>query len=154
MPHRVALLVCHVCGIAVKPFVCHWCVMAREDLHFRLRIPEQLKAELESAAKANRRSMTAEIVSRISQTFRQPPLPDHMIEDIEAIAERDDQPFGAVFHAVVDMGLRLEEFRDQDIPVVDAARIFDEIRSVSDRLAQIEQHLQVPKQPTDPEIDF
>lgn len=40
--------------------------MAREDLHFRLRIPEDLKSEVEKAAVASNRSMTAEIVERIS----------------------------------------------------------------------------------------
>lgn len=43
--------------------------MAREDLHFRLRIPEELKQKIQSAAEANRRSMTAEIVSRLADSF-------------------------------------------------------------------------------------
>jgi transcriptional regulator len=43
--------------------------MAREDLHFRLRIPEELKAEIEAAAAQNRRSMTAEIVARLEDSF-------------------------------------------------------------------------------------
>ncbi|MGB3389183.1 MAG: Arc family DNA-binding protein, partial [Pseudaminobacter sp.] len=34
--------------------------MAREDLHFRLRIPEDLKQKVEKAAADNHRSMTAE----------------------------------------------------------------------------------------------
>ncbi|MDM8346455.1 Arc family DNA-binding protein [Pseudochrobactrum sp. sp1633] len=43
--------------------------MAREDLHFRLRIPEDLKNKIEEAASANRRSMTAEIVNRLETSF-------------------------------------------------------------------------------------
>lgn len=43
--------------------------MARNDLHFRLRIPENLKENIEEAAKSNGRSMTAEIIFRLSQTF-------------------------------------------------------------------------------------
>lgn len=43
--------------------------MAREDLHFRLRIPEDLKAKIEVAAAENRRSMTAEIVARLTESF-------------------------------------------------------------------------------------
>lgn len=39
--------------------------MAREDLHFRLRIPEDLKKRIEQAAIENHRSMTAEIVARL-----------------------------------------------------------------------------------------
>lgn len=40
--------------------------MSREDLHFRLRIPEHLKAMIKDAAYSNGRSMTAEIVARLS----------------------------------------------------------------------------------------
>jgi plasmid maintenance system antidote protein VapI len=43
--------------------------MAREDLHFRLRIPEELKTKIEGAAQANRRSMTAEIIDRLETSF-------------------------------------------------------------------------------------
>ncbi|MEF2071918.1 Arc family DNA-binding protein [Consotaella aegiceratis] len=43
--------------------------MAREDLHFRLRIPEDLKASIEAAAEEHHRSMTAEIVARLEKSF-------------------------------------------------------------------------------------
>ncbi|MDX1222397.1 Arc family DNA-binding protein [Sinorhizobium medicae] len=43
--------------------------MAREDLHFRLRIPEELKKRVEEAAANNQRSMTAEIVERLDWSF-------------------------------------------------------------------------------------
>ncbi|MGN6537670.1 MAG: Arc family DNA-binding protein [Mesorhizobium sp.] len=43
--------------------------MAREDQHFRLRIPDALKTEVEAAAERNRRSMTAEIVARLAASF-------------------------------------------------------------------------------------
>lgn len=43
--------------------------MAREDLHFRLRIPEDLKARIEASATLNKRSMTAEIIARLEQSF-------------------------------------------------------------------------------------
>lgn len=43
--------------------------MAREDLHFRLRIPEQLKQDVAAAAERNGHSMTAEIIERLSWTF-------------------------------------------------------------------------------------
>lgn len=50
--------------------------MAREDLHFRLRIPEGIKAKVERAAEDNRRSMTAEIVKRLEASFADPMMPD------------------------------------------------------------------------------
>lgn len=43
--------------------------MAREDLHFRLRIPEDVKRLVEAAAAENHRSMTAEIVARLQSSF-------------------------------------------------------------------------------------
>jgi hypothetical protein len=43
--------------------------MARDDLHFRLRIPEALKARIEESAAQNNRSMTAEIVSRLERSY-------------------------------------------------------------------------------------
>ncbi|TCN30306.1 Arc family DNA-binding protein [Sinorhizobium americanum] len=50
--------------------------MAREDLHFRLRIPEGLKNRIEDAAAENNRSMTAEIIDRLETSFA--PLPPEM----------------------------------------------------------------------------
>ena len=43
--------------------------MAREDLHFRLRIPEDLKNRVGEAADRNGRSMTAEIIERLELKF-------------------------------------------------------------------------------------
>ncbi|MEM1397025.1 MAG: Arc family DNA-binding protein [Pseudomonadota bacterium] len=44
--------------------------MAREDLHFRLRIPKDLKEHIEEVARLNKRSMTAEIIDRLENSFR------------------------------------------------------------------------------------
>lgn len=43
--------------------------MPKDDLHFRLRIPDRLKAMVEAAAAANHRSMTAEILARLEKSF-------------------------------------------------------------------------------------
>lgn len=43
--------------------------MAKDDLHFRLRIPDDLKAKVQTAALANHRSITAEIISRLDASF-------------------------------------------------------------------------------------
>jgi hypothetical protein len=45
--------------------------MARDDLHFRLRIPEDLKERIGAEALANHRSMTAEIIARLEASFAQ-----------------------------------------------------------------------------------
>ena len=51
--------------------------MSREDLHFRLRIPEELKEKVRKAAEDAGRSMTAEIVRRLDQSF------EHDYEEID-----------------------------------------------------------------------
>lgn len=53
----------------VNGLVWHRWGMAREDLHFRLRIPEELKHRIEKAAAGSHRSMTAEIVARLENSF-------------------------------------------------------------------------------------
>jgi len=50
------------------------CVMARDDPHFRLRIPADLKEKVEAFAKANNRSINAEIVSRLEGSFHSSPV--------------------------------------------------------------------------------
>ncbi len=63
--------------------------MAREDLHFRLRIPEDLKKKVEAAAEANGQSMTAEMVARLNQSFDVPvSLPEDLLARISLYADR------------------------------------------------------------------
>nr|WP_108606775.1 Arc family DNA-binding protein [Aminobacter sp. MSH1] len=50
--------------------------MGREDLHFRLRIPEELKQRIAVAASENHRSMTAEIIARLEASFAMEATPD------------------------------------------------------------------------------
>ncbi|MCP9269517.1 Arc family DNA-binding protein [Xenorhabdus sp. XENO-1] len=45
--------------------------MSREDPQLRSRIPEHLKESLEQKAKENKRTLTAEIVSRLEETVEQ-----------------------------------------------------------------------------------
>lgn len=60
--------------------------MAREDLHFRLRIPEQLKAKVLKAAYDNHRSMTAEIIARLERSFP-PTEPIQVDPEVRELAE-------------------------------------------------------------------
>ncbi|AUQ49949.1 helix-turn-helix domain-containing protein [Phaeobacter inhibens] len=114
MTHRVSLNVWHTCGIAVNRKVRQWCGMARDDLHFRLRIPEGLKLRVEKAAKYNRRSMTAEIVATLEEKYPATSVPNlgsrsfhlaatmsdeqrddflaHMIDYWEAMAPKEQIP--------------------------------------------------------------
>lgn len=43
--------------------------MKREDPQFKLRLPEDLKTKLDEAAAASQRSISAEIVHRLTTTF-------------------------------------------------------------------------------------
>lgn len=43
--------------------------MKQTDPQFKLRLPQDLKSRLESAASDNRRSVTAEIVARLEESF-------------------------------------------------------------------------------------
>lgn len=66
--------------------------MAREDLHFRLRIPEHLKNQIEDAAERNSRSMTAEIIARIEESFQDPViLPEGLRDRVRLYAERHER---------------------------------------------------------------
>ncbi|OAG73484.1 Arc-like DNA binding domain protein [Gluconobacter japonicus] len=51
-----------MCVIVVKIFLRHFCGMS-DDAHFRLRIPRSIKDWVEERAKANNRSINAEILS-------------------------------------------------------------------------------------------
>jgi len=45
------------------------CVMARDDPHFRLRIPAELKTRIEQRAARNKRSINAEIVALLEEAM-------------------------------------------------------------------------------------
>lgn len=55
--------------IAVNTTVVHYCPMSRDDPQFKLRLPPALKAQIDQAAAENRRSLNAEIVARLEESF-------------------------------------------------------------------------------------
>jgi hypothetical protein len=55
--------------LVVNTTVVHTLRMSREDPQFKLRMTEDLKARIEDAAKANNRSMNAEIIARLEASF-------------------------------------------------------------------------------------
>jgi len=123
MTHRVSPCVCHTCGIAVNQKVGHSCGMARDDLHFRLRIPEDLKLRVEKAAKDNHRSMTAEIVATLEERYPQPEpitdyeflayLAEHLVELVELRASGAATPeecdeYDAILRLLKKMGVTIQ----------------------------------------------
>ena len=59
--------------------------MSREDPQLRIRLPVELKEKIEDSAKANYRSMNAEIVQRLDGSFLAEVSDDEVISAEEAI---------------------------------------------------------------------
>lgn len=73
--------------------MCHCKGMAREDLHFRLRIPEDLKKRLRRASVLNARSITAEIIARLDASFVVndiPPIDPNNAELVDLVADLEN----------------------------------------------------------------
>lgn len=71
-------------ALPVKPKTGQVRAMSTEPLFFRLRLPEDLKAKIESAAAANNRSMNAEVLARLERSFGL----DETFEELEHRLER------------------------------------------------------------------
>ena len=61
--------------------------MAIDDLYFRLRIAEELKERIAAAARANDRSMTAEIIARLTASFSVDDLDPNDSELVDIVAD-------------------------------------------------------------------
>ena len=58
--------------------------MSREDPQLRIRLPIEVKEKIEISAKANKRSMNAEIVQRLDTSFLKDIHEDDVISAYEA----------------------------------------------------------------------
>jgi hypothetical protein len=64
--------------------------MSREDQHFRLRLPADLREKIEAAAAESRRSLTAEILARLESTFYVPTAPQRtpdVVRDMKMVSD-------------------------------------------------------------------
>lgn len=60
-------------SVAVNTFLVHHSFsMKQTDPQYKLRLPQELKDQVEEAAKQSGRSMNAEIVARLEQSFTEP----------------------------------------------------------------------------------
>lgn len=84
--------------------------MAREDLHFRLRIPEDLKAKVQEAANQSHRSMTAEIISRLEQSFTF----DKRVGDLELDTETIDDILANAIARIETLEAKVREIENPD----------------------------------------
>lgn len=62
--------------------------MTARDVQTNIRLPEDLKARLIEAARANQRSMGAEIVARLQASFEQTPVAPSIQEVINYTAKQ------------------------------------------------------------------
>lgn len=88
--------------------------MARDDPHFRLRLPAELKEKIEFSAKENNRSINAEILSRLENSFSVQvdiSIPNKSPDLLRAI----EQFAGTVaMEALKAAGYRVNEFSPKD----------------------------------------
>jgi hypothetical protein len=104
--------------IEVNRKVRHRCVMAREDPHFRLRLPADLKARVEAAARDANRSINAEIVAALEERYPAPREPEPDLETlplavwgprlIKLALRAGDADQAVVTRALIDHALELE----------------------------------------------
>lgn len=75
-------------SIASSTFLVYWFFMApkQTDPQFKLRMTPEIKDAIEAAAKANNRSMNAEILSRLEDSFKKPNMSE-MIKPLEDLFE-------------------------------------------------------------------
>ena len=67
--------------------------MARSDPQLNIRIPEQLKARVETAARESGRSVTAEILARLQQTFEPASSPTSFRSLVERLVTEEKRSF-------------------------------------------------------------
>lgn len=87
--------------------------MARDDLQFRLRIPEALKAQIEKSAGENNRSMTAEIISRLERSYDLDPQLPEMQGSIDELFRMFDKLEGRVDAIEFSTGIA-DNYNDRD----------------------------------------
>ncbi|MBD8555526.1 Arc family DNA-binding protein [Rhizobium sp. CFBP 8762] len=69
--------------------------MAREDPQLKLRLTEEMKLTVTESARQNNRSVNAEIVQRLEQSFRGlPELPEDLMDRISVYAQRQGRTAG------------------------------------------------------------
>ncbi len=120
--------------------------MAREDPLFGLRIPQEFKDLLTQRALENKRSVTAEILSRLEKSLQPGPLDGatasqrDLIEEILELGDRDVDAIleiiGSARASAVSISMEVKEMRGEYRPVSDQApqalaRIADELARVA-----------------------
>jgi hypothetical protein len=122
--HRDPLFVWnHGGSIAVKTTVIHDPQMSREDPQFKLRMPAELRAQAEQAAKASGRSLNSELVARIESSFLNEGSADRLISAARAkelaLMARSGIPDEIRRRAVASIGKAIRLGHDEAFVVID-----------------------------------
>lgn len=102
--------------------------MSREDPQLRVRVPEHIKNSIEIRAKKNRRTLTAEIVGRLSATIEQ----DNMLGDTSDGHSRLLEEYERLL-------LRLETLRNRYRRQFQAEWAYDHQRELIEALRKVEE---------------
>lgn len=100
-------------ALLVKPKMGQVRAMTAEPLFFRLRLPEDLKSQIEASAKANGRSMNAEVLSRLERSFN---LDDGLtaltdrVEELESMVEDQNKQIDQLMAWVDDLRLATHRY--------------------------------------------
>jgi Arc-like DNA binding domain len=79
------------CYIDSKHFATYNVGMPSEDIQTNLRIPSDLKLRLQRAADASKRSLTAEVIARLEDSFSMTPAPAVDEHTLDLFAEKVGQ---------------------------------------------------------------
>lgn len=107
--------------------------MSREDPQLKLRLPQELKERVEEAARQNRRSVNAELVARVEESFE-------LNHSVPA-----DKPFGVVTESgqSVDGSLLYSRTVTAMPPpnqlMAEMYRLYEKLEQLTEKLVETEQ---------------
>lgn len=98
--------------------------MARNDPTIYMRIPQELKDQLDAASEANRRSLTAEVVARLQQSFEEGRAIEQaafehgfestgLKQEIERLSQRLESTDAKSIGAMLDLALAKRSLQDR-----------------------------------------
>ncbi|BDC21828.1 regulatory protein Mnt [Klebsiella pneumoniae] len=103
-------------------------IMSREDPQLRIRLPSELKDKIEASAKANNRSMNAEIIFRINLSY--------LLDEDKSMFTTVAEPNSYVGHAERVLKSRVEESLPSFLELMAKKIMTDEFRDELKRKAR------------------
>lgn len=108
--------------------------MARKDPQFHFRMPQELKDRLEESAKKNNRTMNAELIARIEDSFKRErgdELQQYFGKMADELGERILQKLGAPAHHYTDVVLFIAGKADEGVHPWDALKEYKKLHPES-----------------------